>query len=179
MTVSRLNVLDEVMSVVVPDAIPIEIPISTAGADPTATTFFRQQTKLGWTAGAGAEVRLGGNWTGKVEYLYLDFGTVSTTATLPTNSTPIAINFDSRVTEHLVRLGVNYKFDPFGAAYQAPVGPGGPMHFKAPVRAPWTWAGFYLGGTIGYAWAKSKTDTVFGDVVSGGQLLPTNSWNHL
>ena len=29
-----------------------------------------------------------------------------------TNSTPIAVNFDSRVTDHIVRLGLNYKFDP-------------------------------------------------------------------
>ena len=61
-----------------PIEIPVEVPIVVASADPTSTTFFNQTTKLGWTVGAGAEVRLGGNWTGKVEYLYLDFGTVST-----------------------------------------------------------------------------------------------------
>jgi outer membrane immunogenic protein len=59
-----------------------------------------------------AEVRLGGNWTGKIEYLYLDFGKVSTTASLPTNSTPLGINFNSHVTDHIVRVGANYKFDP-------------------------------------------------------------------
>jgi iron complex outermembrane receptor protein len=176
---SSLTLTEDVIPDVDPDGNPIEIPVVIASADPTATTFFSQKTKLGWTAGAGAEVNLGGNWTGKVEYLYLDFGTVSTTAALPTNSTPIAINFDSRVTEHLVRLGVNYKFDPFGAAYQAPVGLGGPMVFKAPVRAPWTWAGFYVGGTIGYAWGKSNTDTAFGDVVSGGPLFASSSSNWL
>src|SRR5262249_24044129 len=69
-------------------------------------------TKAGWALGAGAEVRLAGNWTGKIEYLYLDFGTVSTPAGLPTNSTPLAINFNSHVTDHIVRVGVNYKFDP-------------------------------------------------------------------
>jgi outer membrane immunogenic protein len=144
---SSLTLTDDVIPDVDADGNPIEIPVTIASADPTATTFFSQQTKLGWTAGAGAEVRLGGNWTGKVEYLYLDFGTVSTVASLPQNSTPVAVNFDSRVTEHLVRLGVNYKFDPFGAAYQA--------------------------------WGKSNTDTVFGDVVSGGQLFATNSSNQL
>jgi hypothetical protein len=34
---------------------------------------------------------------------------------VPTNSTPLAINFDSRVTDHIVRVGVNYKFDLIGA----------------------------------------------------------------
>ena len=55
---------------------------------------------------------MGGNWTGKIEYLYLDFGKVSTTAGLPTNSTPLAINFNSHVTDNIMRVGVNYKFDP-------------------------------------------------------------------
>jgi opacity protein-like surface antigen len=176
---SSLTLTDDTIPGVDPDGNPIDIPVVIASADPAATTFFNQQTKLGWTAGAGAEVRLGGNWTGKVEYLYLDFGTVSTTATLATNSTPVAINFDSRVTEHLVRLGVNYKFDPFGTAYEAPVGASGPLVFKAPVRAPWTWAGFYLGGNIGYAWGKANTDTMFNDPVDASQLFATNSVNRL
>jgi opacity protein-like surface antigen len=60
-----------------PIEVPVDVPIVIASADPTSTTFFSQKTKAGWTVGAGAEVRLGGNWTGKVEYLYLDFGNVS------------------------------------------------------------------------------------------------------
>ena len=129
--------------------------------------------------GAGVEVRLGGNWTGKVEYLYLDFGTVSTTATLPQNSTPIAVNFNSRVTQNLVRLGLNYKFDPLGAVYDAQAAAAGPLVFKAPIRTTWTWAGFYLGGTVGYSWGKSNTDTVFSDAASSAQLLATNDSNRL
>jgi opacity protein-like surface antigen len=35
-------------------------------------------TKAGWTVGAGGERRLGqSNWTLKLEYLYMDFGSVS------------------------------------------------------------------------------------------------------
>jgi opacity protein-like surface antigen len=160
-----------------PIEIPVEIPTLTASANPTTTTFFNQQIKAGWTVGAGAEVRLGGNWTGKIEYLYLDFGTVSTTATLPQNSTPLAVTFNSRVTENLVRLGVNYKFDPLGTVY----GPltTAPMVFKAPVRSAWSWAGFYLGGTIGYSFGKSSTDTAFSDVATGDQLMVANSSNTL
>jgi two-component system invasion response regulator UvrY len=71
-----------------------------------------EELNVSYALGAGAEVRLGGNWTGKIEYLYLDFGKVSTTASLPTNSTPLGINFNSRVADHIVRVGVNYKFDP-------------------------------------------------------------------
>ncbi len=28
----------------------------------------------GWTVGSGVEASLGGNWTGKIEYLYLNLG---------------------------------------------------------------------------------------------------------
>ena len=163
----------------VPIEVPVQIPIITASADAAGTTFFSQKTKVGWAAGAGAEVRLGGNWTGKVEYLYLDFGTVSTLASNAQNSTPLAVNFDSRVTQHLVRVGVNYKFDPLGAGYAAPVGANGRLAFKAPIRPAWTWAGFYLGGTIGYSFGKSNTDTLFSDVATGGQLMVANSANTL
>jgi outer membrane immunogenic protein len=96
----------------VPVDIPIDIPFVTTSINPVSTQFTSHTTKAGWALGAGAEVRLGGNWTGKIEYLYLDFGNVSTTASLPTNSTPLGINFNSHVTDHIVRVGVNYKFDP-------------------------------------------------------------------
>src|SRR5262245_13790674 len=162
-----------------PIEIPVEIPTLTPSANPTTTTFFNQQTKAGWTVGVGAEVRLGGNWTGRIEYLYLDFGTVSTTATLPQNSTPIAVTFNSRVTENLVRLGVSYKFDPLGAAYGPPATAIGPMVFKAPVATAWSWAGFYLGGSIGYGWGTSNTDTLFSDIASTSPLLATSTSNRL
>jgi outer membrane immunogenic protein len=96
----------------VPINIPVDIPFVTASINPVSTQFTSHTTRAGWALGAGAEFRLGGNWTGKIEYLYLDFGKVSTTAGLPTNSTPLAINFNSHVTDHIVRVGVNYKFDP-------------------------------------------------------------------
>jgi opacity protein-like surface antigen len=129
--------------------------------------------------GAGAEVRLAGNWTGKVEYLYLDFGRVSTLATNPMNSTPLAINFDSRVTNHVARLGLNYKFDPAGTVYAAPAGSTSPMLFKAPVLAVWSWAGAYIGGTIGYSAGRLKTDTIFSDPASGTQLFATRASRQL
>src|SRR5690242_9549021 len=35
------------------------------------------ESNVGWTAGAGAEFALAGNWTAKGEYLYVDLGDVS------------------------------------------------------------------------------------------------------
>ena len=63
-------------------------------------------------------------------------------------------------TDHIVRVGLNYKFDPFATAYDAAADSKASMPFKAPMLATWTWAGPYLGGTIGYSAGKSKTDTI-------------------
>src|SRR4029077_3445625 len=42
------------------------------------TIVSSHNTKAGYTLGGGIEGRLTGNWTGKIEYLYLDLGTVTT-----------------------------------------------------------------------------------------------------
>jgi hypothetical protein len=60
--------------------------------------------------GGGIEGRIADNWTGKIEYLYLDLGAVTTIPTTPLSATT-AIAFSSRVTDSLLRVGVNYKFD--------------------------------------------------------------------
>src|SRR5256886_4629687 len=151
----------------------VGIPSDTASSNPVSTSFTSHTTKVGWAIGAGAEVRLGGNWTGKIEYLYLDFGNVSTTASLPANLTPLAVNFNSHVTESVVRVGLNYRFDPLGAVYDAPKGLKGPTLYKAPTPPALTWAGLYLGVNVGYGWGKSSTDTVLSDATTGAPLLAT------
>jgi opacity protein-like surface antigen len=160
-----------------PIQVPVEVPVETAtvtaSTNPATTRFDSRTTKAGFAVGAGAEVRLAGNWTGKVEYLYLDFGRVATAATNPLNATPLAVNFESHVTNHIVRVGLNYKFDPTGAVY-APADARPPLLLKAPMPATWTWSGLYVGGTIGYGAGKSNTDTAFSDPVSGAELFATS-----
>ncbi len=80
------------------------------------TIVSSRNTKAGWTAGGGLEARLFGNWTGKIEYLYLDLGSV-TTAPTPAPGATLAVAFNSRVTDNVVRLGVNYKFGPSAALW--------------------------------------------------------------
>jgi outer membrane immunogenic protein len=75
------------------------------------TIVSSHNTKAGWTVGGGVEARLFDNWTARIEYLYLDLGSVTTMPATASNAT-IATAFNSRVTDNLVRLGVNYKFDP-------------------------------------------------------------------
>jgi opacity protein-like surface antigen len=81
------------------------------GGNPFNTIVSSHNTKTGWTAGGGVEARLVGNWTGKLEYLYLDLGAITTVPAQAQNST-VAVAFNSRVTDNIVRLGLNYKFDP-------------------------------------------------------------------
>jgi outer membrane immunogenic protein len=66
-------------------------------------------TNVGWTIGAGLEGRIGGNWTAKLEYLYMDLGTVSGAVSLAPAS-PIAANWSSKITDNIFRVGVNYQF---------------------------------------------------------------------
>ena len=82
---------------------------------PAGNNFYSRSLRAGWTAGGGLEAHLGGNWTGKVEYLHVDLGRELTLATIPANSTPIGIAFNSHITQDMVRLGINYKFDPYVA----------------------------------------------------------------
>lgn len=73
-----------------------------------STGFSHSETNAGWTVGAGLEARLSGNWTGKIEYLYMDLGSVSGSVT----NTPANVRaaYSSDITDHIVRVGVNYKF---------------------------------------------------------------------
>jgi outer membrane immunogenic protein len=68
-------------------------------------------TKSGWTIGGGVETHLGGNWTAKVEYLFVDLGSVSHTFTIPVAPVSTLVAFDTThsVQDHIIRIGVNYK----------------------------------------------------------------------
>jgi len=92
--------------------------------DSTLPASTRSQNyRVGWTAGGGIEGAIGGGWTARLEYLYLDLGKVSgtfTTLSLADRSslTPLTSGFSSRITDNIVRVGVNYRFgDPVIAKY--------------------------------------------------------------
>ena len=72
-------------------------------------------TRVGWTAGAGIEGRIGGNWTAKLEYLYMDLGTVSFGPLATNILVPVRTNagasYSSHFTDNILRVGVNYIFN--------------------------------------------------------------------
>jgi len=106
-------------------------------AAPSAGTAF-SDTRVGWTFGSGVEAALGGNWTGKIEYLYIDLG--SQTGISPAGA-PNAYAFSSDIREHVFRAGLNYRIGPNGFYEPEPVA---------------RWAGFYAGGNFGGATALNQ-----------------------
>ena len=89
-------------------------------------------TRTGLVIGGGVETSIGAlfglgnnNWSMKLEYLYVDLGTV--TNTIGTNLTPVAVlvspsftqalatgttsfRSDNHVYEQVIRVGINYRF---------------------------------------------------------------------
>lgn len=69
-----------------------------------------QVTKAGWTLGGGVESAVSRNLSFKVEYLYLDFGTASTTDVVTrAGFLPTPFVTTDHVTAQIVRAGLNYK----------------------------------------------------------------------
>jgi len=71
------------------------------------------KTSSGWTIGGGLESRLFGNWTAKLEFLYVDLGTISGTATAfvaPGTPPSTAIFASAHIRDNVFRAGLNYKF---------------------------------------------------------------------
>jgi outer membrane immunogenic protein len=76
---------------------PIGAPI--AAVSPALSD---SQTRVGWTAGAGLEKKFTPNWSAKLEYLYMDFGS----KTYFSGASAIPVSFH----DHVFRAGINYEF---------------------------------------------------------------------
>jgi outer membrane immunogenic protein len=111
--------------------------------------FNTSSTRTGWVTGSGVEAALGGNWTGKIEYLYLNLSTKNDAFGTQVLRTEIR--------ESIFRVGLNYRIGGTG--------------LYAPVPAA-NWAGFYLGGNFGGATARDRTTATLGVVTDRFSLAP-------
>src|SRR6266404_7796927 len=73
----------------------------------TPFNFGASETRVGWTVGAGVEWAVWENWSVKLEYDYLDFGSRTVTFNDPLLGAA-NISVSQRISE--VKLGVNYRF---------------------------------------------------------------------
>ena len=64
-------------------------------------------TTVGWTAGAGFEYAFGDRWSVKAEYLYVDLGSVSFSASGDTDSSYTG-SHSAHLKANIVRAGLNY-----------------------------------------------------------------------
>jgi outer membrane immunogenic protein len=85
------------------------------------TPFSTNKTNVGWTVGAGIEGVIGGGWTARLEYLYLDLGKVNGSFLTTINALGggvLSSTYSSHITDNIVRVGINYKFSsPVVASY--------------------------------------------------------------
>jgi outer membrane immunogenic protein len=68
-------------------------------------------SKWGWTAGAGIEYALTRNWSTKLEYDFMDFGTTHFAFDVPGLIVTQIVTTDIKQQVHALKLGLNYKFD--------------------------------------------------------------------
>jgi outer membrane immunogenic protein len=77
---------------------------ATAVLGPLAVTNSRSQTRGGWTVGGGVEVEIARGWSARIQYLYLDLGSHTTTY-LPT-----LISNTAALRADVISGGVDYHF---------------------------------------------------------------------
>jgi outer membrane immunogenic protein len=82
--------------------------VTTTTSTPLIFSGSSSQIQNGWTLGGGTEYMLTRNWTGKVEYLYYDLGSVTLVGTTVGHSITTTSNMP--VHGQIFRVGTNYKF---------------------------------------------------------------------
>ena len=85
-------------------------------ANPGFESSSSSRVKTGWTLGGGIEWAMTPNWSVRGEYLYVDFGSITTSGnigtsivTVPLVAQPLSTSTDLKV--NIARVGINYKFN--------------------------------------------------------------------
>jgi outer membrane immunogenic protein len=78
--------------------------IAYGGVKVSDAGISRSETPVGWTAGAGVDYRFARQWSGRLEYLYVDLGSFTT---IGDGTAP---PFDVKYRSSIVRGAMNYHF---------------------------------------------------------------------
>jgi len=100
------------------DSLVPTVGLTTPSAAGSAST-----TRTGWAFGGGIEGAIDRNWSVKVEYLHMDFGSIDQSVAgggAPNNfvlgdfrttiTQTLVSSFHTRVTDDVLRVGLNYRF---------------------------------------------------------------------
>jgi outer membrane immunogenic protein len=79
-------------------------PTCAGGPVPLGTTDSNTTDVTGWTAGGGIEYGITPNWTAKIEYLHMDFGSFTSANPSFNRANDVQLKTD------VVRVGANYRF---------------------------------------------------------------------
>ena len=132
----------------------VNTTITQSGPGLGPATFAVDRLQGGWTVGSGVEAALGGNWTGKIEHLYLNLGNRTDFAA----SLIFPSNVNTEIRQHIFRAGLNYRI-------------GGNSNYQPVVTADWR--GFYLGGNLGSGYGRDRSSlSVPGPFVDTFNLAP-------
>lgn len=120
-------------------------------------SFSQDQTVNGWTFGPGFESMLTGNWSGKLEYRYSQFG----------RTTVAGSNVGISPSNHAIRAGLSYRFGGLGVVASNEQAPPGPS------RVNWTgiYGGVAAGGGMGFGKTTATAGNGSASFDSGGQGL--------
>ena len=145
---------------------------------PPAATSSSSFTQWGWTVGTGLEYALAGNWSARLEYDFLRFGShgVATPQAAPIAQPEFEGIFQSSAPDgrrvgveqdmHAVKLALNYRFgggaDPRPWPTPAGIVVGAPGHGARAVEIE-------VGGRYVHGWGRFKQD------LAGSTGLPANN----
>jgi outer membrane immunogenic protein len=80
---------------------------ASASAGAATVALGMNETRNGWTAGGGIEVKFAPRWSAKVEYLFVDLGEANHSFVFPAVAT---VGDTTRITVNVARAGVNFRF---------------------------------------------------------------------